>query len=45
MKKHAPGAFKMTVPSPVMLSQSQYQPGISDRAYPTWKDFFDHFTS
>lgn len=44
LKKHSPGRFKMTVPSPVMLAPSQYRPGISDRAYPTWKDFFDHFT-
>jgi 5-methyltetrahydropteroyltriglutamate--homocysteine methyltransferase len=44
MKKHVPGAFKMTVPSSVMLSKFQHQLGVSDRAYPTWKDFFDHFT-
>jgi 5-methyltetrahydropteroyltriglutamate--homocysteine methyltransferase len=44
LKKHAPGPFKMTVPSPIMLSTFQHQPGVSDRAYPTWKDFFDHFT-
>ena len=44
LKKHAPGTFKMTVPSPIMLSTFQYQAGVSDRAYPTWKDFFDDFT-
>lgn len=45
LKKHSPGTFKMTVPSPVMLSPYQHQPGVSDKAYPTWKDFFDHFTA
>ena len=34
----------MTLPSPVMLAPSQYRAGVSDRAYPTWQDFFDHFT-
>ena len=45
LKKHAPGTFKMTVPSPIMLSTFQHQPGVSDRAYPAWQDFFDHFTA
>ena len=44
LKKHSPGRFKMTVPSPVMLAPSQYRDGISERAYPGWKAFFDHFT-
>jgi 5-methyltetrahydropteroyltriglutamate--homocysteine methyltransferase len=44
LKKHAPGTFKMTVPSPVMLSTFQHQAGVSDQAYPTWQDFFDDFT-
>ena len=44
LKTHSPGTFKMTVPSPVMLSTFQHQAGVSDRAYPTWKDFFDDFT-
>jgi methionine synthase II (cobalamin-independent) len=44
LKKHSPGRFKMTVPSPVMLAPSQYRDGTSERAYPSWKAFFDHFT-
>ncbi len=40
LKAHAPGAFKMTIPSPVTLSRSSYQPGISDRIYPTWESLF-----
>ncbi len=44
LKQHSPGAFKMTLPSPVTLSPSQYRPGISDRAYPSWQEFFQDFT-
>jgi len=40
LKKHSPGAFKMTIPSPVTLSRTSYKPGISDRVYPTWEDLF-----
>lgn len=44
LKKHAPGTFKMTLPSPVTLVPSQYRAGISDRVYPTWDEFFEDFT-
>jgi 5-methyltetrahydropteroyltriglutamate--homocysteine methyltransferase len=44
LKKHAPGAFKMTLPSPVTLAPTQYRPGISDRVYSTWQDFSADFT-
>ena len=44
LKKHAPGTFKITLPSPVTLSPTQYRAGISDRVYPTWRDFFQDFT-
>jgi 5-methyltetrahydropteroyltriglutamate--homocysteine methyltransferase len=44
LKKHSPGTFKITLPSPVTLAFSQYRPGISDRVYPTWQEFFDDFT-
>ena len=44
MKKHAPGAFKMTLPSPVTLVPTQYRTGISDRAYSTWHEFLADFT-
>jgi 5-methyltetrahydropteroyltriglutamate--homocysteine methyltransferase len=43
LKKHSPGSFKMTVPSPVTLSPTQYRLGISDRVYPIWNDFFMDF--
>jgi 5-methyltetrahydropteroyltriglutamate--homocysteine methyltransferase len=38
LRRHAPGPFKTTVPSPVTLSRTSYRPGISDQVYPTWKD-------
>jgi len=44
LRKHAPGTFKITVPSPVTLVPSQYRPGISERAYPNWHAFFDDYT-
>lgn len=44
LKKHSPGAFKITIPSPVMLSRASYKKGVSDRAYPHWNDFFEDFS-
>jgi 5-methyltetrahydropteroyltriglutamate--homocysteine methyltransferase len=44
LKSHAPGPFKVTIPSPVTLSRSSYRPGISDRTYPTWRDLFDDYS-
>jgi len=44
LKRHSPGTFKMTLPSPVTLAPTQYRAGISDRVYSTWQDFFDDFT-
>lgn len=44
LKRHAPGPFKTTIPSPVTLSRASYRAGVSDKVYPTWKDFFDAYT-
>ncbi|MEJ8569946.1 cobalamin-independent methionine synthase II family protein [Microbaculum marinum] len=44
LKANAPGPYKITVPSPVTLSRASYVEGISERAYPTWSDFFQHYT-
>ena len=44
LKRHAPGPFKTTIPSPVTLSRASYRAGISDKVYPTWQDFFDAYT-
>jgi 5-methyltetrahydropteroyltriglutamate--homocysteine methyltransferase len=45
LKQHAPGPFKITIPSPVTLSRTAYRQGVSDRVYPAWKDLFDDFTA
>src|SRR5262245_35596788 len=44
LKSHAPGPFKVTIPSPVTLSRSSYRRGVSDQAYPTWQDLFDDYS-
>jgi 5-methyltetrahydropteroyltriglutamate--homocysteine methyltransferase len=43
LKAHAPGAFKATIPSPVTLWRSAFQPGVTDRVYPTWEALFDDY--
>jgi len=43
LKAHAPGAFKSTIPSPVTLWRSAFQPGVTDRVYPTWDDLFNDY--
>jgi 5-methyltetrahydropteroyltriglutamate--homocysteine methyltransferase len=43
LKRHAPGQFKITIPSPVTLSRASYRPGVSDHVYPTWTDFFNAY--
>jgi 5-methyltetrahydropteroyltriglutamate--homocysteine methyltransferase len=35
LKRHAPGPFKMTVPAPSTFLHAGFQPGVTDRAYPT----------
>lgn len=41
LKQYAPGPFKITLPSPVAISQSGYKPGLSDQAYPTRVQFLE----
>jgi 5-methyltetrahydropteroyltriglutamate--homocysteine methyltransferase len=43
LKAHAPGAYKATIPSPVTLWRSAFQPGVTDRVYPTWEALFDDY--
>jgi len=38
LRQHAPGAFKMTIPSPTLFTDVSYKPGLSDRFYPTRSD-------
>jgi 5-methyltetrahydropteroyltriglutamate--homocysteine methyltransferase len=44
LKNAAPGVFKITIPSPVTLSRASYKAGISESAYPTWREFFEDYT-
>jgi len=37
LKQHAPGPFKITIPSPTWFLRG-YQPGLSDQVYPTRED-------
>ncbi|PYS03482.1 MAG: hypothetical protein DMG16_05595 [Acidobacteria bacterium] len=39
LKKHAPGAFKVTVPAPSNFVLASYKAGVTDRFYPTHGDF------
>ena len=43
LKTHAPGAFKATIPSPVTLWRSAFQPGVTDRVYPNWEALLDDY--
>ena len=45
LSKHAPGPFKMTVPSPNQFPAIVYQPGLSDIAYPTHSDLLADLVS
>jgi 5-methyltetrahydropteroyltriglutamate--homocysteine methyltransferase len=35
LKQHAPGPFKVCVPSVVQYADSKYKPGVTDKVYPT----------
>ena len=39
LKQHAPGPFKITMPSPVAISNSGYKVGVTDQAYATRAEF------
>jgi 5-methyltetrahydropteroyltriglutamate--homocysteine methyltransferase len=38
IKEHAPGPFKVTVPSPSQFPALGFQPGLTDKVYPTRTD-------
>ena len=38
MRRHVPGQYKITVPSPSQFPAISYQPGLTDRFYPTRSD-------
>ena len=39
LQEHSPGAFKITMPSPLSIAASGYQAGVTDKAYPDRADF------
>ena len=39
LKQHAPGPFKITMPSPLSIAASGYQAGITDQVYPDRAEF------
>lgn len=38
LKQHAPGPFKMTLPSAATFADASFRPGLTDRFYPTRSD-------
>ena len=34
LKKHSPGPFKITMPSPAVVARNSYKQGVTDKAYP-----------
>jgi 5-methyltetrahydropteroyltriglutamate--homocysteine methyltransferase len=38
LRQHAPGPFKVTMPSPAMVSRGGFQAGLTDAVYPTRHD-------
>ena len=45
LSEHTPGPFKMTVPSPNQFPAITFQPGLTDRAYPTRSDLLRDLVS
>jgi 5-methyltetrahydropteroyltriglutamate--homocysteine methyltransferase len=41
LEQHAPGPFKITMPSPSVFMHIGYKPGLTDRFYPTRDDLMD----
>ena len=41
LQEHAPGPFKMTMPSPSVFMHIGYKPGLTDRFYPTREDLLE----
>ena len=39
LSRHAPGPWKMTMPGPVSAAGQLFKPGVTDRFYPTRRDF------
>ena len=44
LKRHAPGPFKITMPSPAFIARIGYRAGVSDVVYPVFQDLLDDVT-
>jgi 5-methyltetrahydropteroyltriglutamate--homocysteine methyltransferase len=45
LKQHAPGPFKVCVPSVVQFADSKYKPGVTDKVYPTRRAMVQDFAT
>ena len=45
LKRHAPGPFKVCVPSAVQFADSKYKPGVTDKIYPTRRAMVQDFAA
>jgi 5-methyltetrahydropteroyltriglutamate--homocysteine methyltransferase len=45
LKRHAPGAFKVCIPSVVQFADSKFKPGVTDKAYPTRRAMVQDFAA
>ncbi len=45
LKKHAPGPFKVCVPSVAQFADSKYKPGVTDKVYPTRRAMVQDFAA
>jgi len=43
LKRHAPGPFKVCVPSVAQVADSKYKPGVTDKVYPTRRAMVQDF--
>jgi 5-methyltetrahydropteroyltriglutamate--homocysteine methyltransferase len=44
LREHAPGPFKVTLPSPAHYTSGGYKDGVTDRFYPTRSDLAHHLS-
>lgn len=45
LRAHAPGPFKITLPSPSSLALATFEPGTTDQVYPSWEQLFDDLST
>ena len=45
LKQHAPGPFKVCMPSVVQFADSKYKPGVTDKVYPTRRAMVQDFAA